>query len=373
MNRRLLDYDFSSSDLARNKVLMDEWKAVTSRRVSSVNWFLPDYHSPYAGGIYTVLRFADAFSAKGIHNRIVIFDGPHHRDEEAVASEIRSIFPGLGRLEVLINPAHIPHSDICIATFWPTAYVALKFNDTRGKYYFIQDFEPLFYAAGPYYGLAEATYRFGFLGITNGPRLKEIYRNHYGTDAEYFLPTPDSGLFHTSLGEPRSKVSRIFFYARPAMERNAFDLGILALQKLKRIHPHLEIVTAGWDLSEYEVPMPVTSLGLLTLKETAELYRSCDMGLVFMFTKHPSYLPGELMASGCVVITNKNPDNAWLLRDGENCLLTEPSVSSIVETFERAMTDYDLRKAVVKNGLETVRQTTWDIQIDRIISFVTGG
>jgi glycosyltransferase involved in cell wall biosynthesis len=157
------------------------------------------------------------------------------------------------------------------------------------------------------------------------------------------------------------------------MERNAFDLGILALEKLKQRHPHLEIVTAGWDLSEYEVPMTVTSLGMLTLKETAELYRSCDMGLVFMFTKHPSYLPGELMASGCVVITNKNPDNAWLLRDGENCLLTEPSVSSIVETFERAMTDYDLRKAVVKNGLETVRQTTWDIQIDRIISFVTGG
>ncbi len=372
VKRELLSYDFSSTDLAKNKAIMDKWNATSPKTISCVNWFLPDYHSPYAGGIYTALRFAKAFSTEGVLNRIIIFDGPYHRDPRATASEIRSLFPKMGRLEVLVNPSKIPDSTICIATFWPTAYVALKFNNTQGKYYLIQDFEPLFYAAGPYYGLAEATYRFGFLGITNGPRLKEIYRNQYGGDAEYFFPTPDTNLFYPSPDQPRSKVSRVFFYARPAMERNAFDLGILALERLKRAHPDLEIVTAGWDLTAHEMPIPVTNYGLLSLKKTAELYRSCDMGLVFMFTRHPSYLPGELMASGCVVITNKNPDNAWLLRDRENCLLTEPTVSSILETFELAMADYDLRRSIVRRGSETVKQTNWDLEIRRVMKFITG-
>jgi glycosyltransferase involved in cell wall biosynthesis len=372
VNRDLLGYDFSSADLAKNKAIMEEWNAISRRMISSVNWFLPDYHSPYAGGIHTVLRFAEAFSREGILNRIIIFDGPYHRDVSAIASEIRSLFPRLDRLEVLVNPPEIPESTICIATFWPTAYVALKFNDTQGKYYFIQDFEPLFYPAGPYYGLAEATYRFGFLGIANGPRLKEIYRNQYGGKAEHFFPTPDTNLFYPSPDQPRLKISRIFFYARPAMERNAFNLGILALERLKRAHPDLEIVTAGWDLTEYEMPIPIRNYGLLSLKETAELYRSCDAGLVFMFTKHPSYIPGELMASGCVVITNRNPDNSWLLRDRENCLLTEPTVSSIIETFQLAMTDHDLRRRIVKKGLETVRQTNWESETRRIINFIIG-
>lgn len=295
-----------------------------------MNWLLPDYHSIFAGGIFTALRIANAFAERGILNRIIIFDGPYHHDEHTVTSEIRSAFPKLEKLEVLINPSRLPDSDVCIATFWPTAYVAMKCRNTRGKYYLIQDFEPLFYPAGPYYALAEATYRFGLLGITNGPRLKEIYQNNYHTEAEYFFPTPDRHIFYPSNDTPRAKVSRIFFYARPAMQRNAFDLGILVLQKLKDKHPEVEIVTAGWDLSGYEIPFEAKNLGLLTLQQTSELYRTCDIGLVFMFTRHPSYLPLELMASGCIVITNKNPDNAWLLRDAENCLLTEPAVSRIV-------------------------------------------
>lgn len=372
VRREFLNYDFGQHDLNENKELMNRWKAQTHRTFSSVNWLLPDYHSLYAGGIYTALRFANAFAGRGILNRIIIFNGPYHHDEDVVASEIRSIFPKMEKLEVVINPSRLPSSDICIATFWPTAYVALKCRNTRGKYYLIQDFEPLFYAAGPYYALAEATYRFGLLGITNGPRLKEIYEASYHTDAEYFFPTPDRDVFYPSSDTPRTKVFRIFFYARPAMERNAFDLGILALQKLKDKHPELEITTAGWDLSDCEIPFEARNLGLLTLQQTAELYRTCDIGLVFMFTRHPSYLPLELMASGCIVITNKNADNTWLLQDRENCLLTEPAVSSIVETFELAMKDYDLRKSIVAKGLETVRQTDWDTEIRRIMRFITG-
>src|ERR1035441_8673683 len=58
-----------------------------------------------------------------------------------------------------------------------------------------------------------------------------------------------------------------------------------------------------------------------------------------MKTRHPSYLPLELMACGAAVVTNRNPYTGWLLRDGENCVLAETSPSALAESlfahFER--------------------------------------
>ncbi len=56
----------------------------------------------------------------------------------------------------------LPASDVAICTFWVSAYFLLKFNKTKRKYYFIQDYEPLFYPGGATFALAESTYRFGF-------------------------------------------------------------------------------------------------------------------------------------------------------------------------------------------------------------------
>ena len=43
-------------------------------------------------------------------------------------------------------------------------------SPARGaRFYLVQDFEPSFYAAGSEALMAEATYRFGFHGVTAGP------------------------------------------------------------------------------------------------------------------------------------------------------------------------------------------------------------
>jgi hypothetical protein len=36
-------------------------------------------------------------------------------------------------------------TDACIATYWTTAYYQLLFKQTRRKFYFVQDYEPMFY------------------------------------------------------------------------------------------------------------------------------------------------------------------------------------------------------------------------------------
>jgi hypothetical protein len=44
----------------------------------------------------------------------------------------------------------------------------------------------------------------------------------------------------------------------------------------------------------------VENLGLLDYRQTADLYRTCHAGAVLMLTRHPSYIPLELMASGAL-------------------------------------------------------------------------
>jgi glycosyltransferase involved in cell wall biosynthesis len=366
------EYDFGSSDLQETKDMIQAWTLSRTRRLSTVNWFVPDFYHVYIGGVYTIFRFADFFLRKGVGTRLLLIENPVHTDPSRVKSELASVFPAMKDLEVLILPKEVPSSDISIATRWDTAYWVLKQRNTRAKYYFIQDFEPLFYPAGVKYGLAEATYRFGFIGITNGPHLAEMYRREYGGKAKYFTPCVDKSLFYPDLNASRTSVKRVFFYSRPSIQRNAFELGISALEKIKAAHPDVEVVMAGDDLRGVSIPFQYRDYGLLKLEETARLYRTCDVGMSFTWSRHPSYIPLELMASGCAVISNVNPAFGWILRDGENCLLSEPCPTAIAQAFDKLYENHRLRQAFIEQGLKAVSTSNWEDEMEKIYGYILG-
>ncbi len=100
---------------------------------------------------------------------------------------------------------------------------------------------------------AEETYRFGFYGITAGEWLKEKLTSEYGMQCESFGFSYDKDLY-TFRKREADGVKRVFFYARPPTERRGFELGMMALNKLCEKYPETEIVFAGWDISNYEIP-----------------------------------------------------------------------------------------------------------------------
>jgi O-antigen biosynthesis protein len=116
----------------------------------------------------------------------------------------------------------------------------------------------------------------------------------------------------------------------------------------------------------------IENLGVLPdLDAVADLYRSCDVGLVFMLTKHPSYQPLEFMASGMVTVTNANPATEWLLRHDENALVAPPAVSLVAEQIVRALEDRELRVRLSTTALARVRETRWDDQLERVWGAIT--
>ncbi len=371
-------FDFDEAALtASQKLQQDHADALDLR---SITWFIPGFTHAFYGGIHTILRFASYFGmAHGVENRFVVLNG----EAAPVERAIKAAFPDLdsARVEAIFSPEDVKRlkpTDAGICTFWTTAYALLRFNQTQRKFYFIQDMEPLFYPAGSISGLIEASYRFGFYGLINTPGLKVIYERDYQGRAEAFIPAINAAVFHPPTAPQSPKPPyRVFFYGRPEHPRNAFELGAVSLRKLKRsMGKDVQIVAAGaeWKPADYGLEGVVENLGVLRYEATADLYRTCHAGLVMMFTRHPSYLPMELMACGSLVVTNHNAYTEWLLKDRENCLLTEASASAIAQTLELGLRDDSLRQSITTNAAEMVlsARSNWQGEMANIYAFMRG-
>ncbi len=320
----------------------------------------------------------DSFSRRfGTQNTIVLHGGKKIALRD-VENMIRSAFPNLKFRLTSVSSGdevdNLPPSDAAFCTLWTSAYLLVRYNKCKGKFYFIQDFEPAFYAAGSTYGLIEQTYHFGFNGIANTPGVGELYRQ-YNPWVQYFLPGVDKSIFYPDPKRTtRDGTKRVVFYGRPQNERNAFELGLGALSLVKNaLGDAIEIVSVGADFreSDYGIKGIVNNRGVLqSLEELAALYRSSDVGLVFMYTAHPSYQPYEYMASGCATVTNFNRYTQWFLRDGDNAALTDSTVTRVAERILEVLHDDGLRRRIVERGMKNVAELEWEDSLDRISNFV---
>ncbi len=368
-------FDATDAALAENRRLIDGYLSLDSFEPRSITWFLPFFEHVYFGGTHTLLRFAEHFArVHGVRTHFHCYDASDDLLPE-MSAKVRRAFPVLaaaGFTPASVPLDKLPDSDAVVATLWSSAYPVLHVRNTRAKFYFVQDNEPQFYPAGAASGLVEESYRFGFPGIVNTPGLAEVYAS-YGNPAVSFVPAVDTDRYHPG-DEPHDPTApvRVFFYARTRSSRNSFGLGIASLAQLKRDHgDRVDIVCAGedWNPGQFGLHGKIRNLGVLTsLDDVAALYRSCDIGLVFMQTKHPSYQPFEFMASGMATVTNVNPATTWLLRDAENCLLTPPLPTPTAERLGRLVSDPALRARLAAAGLEQVSRYRWDEQIEAVWS-----
>jgi len=347
----------------------------------SCNWFLPVFDNPYYGGIMTILRLAAHLQTeRGMTSRFLLCG-------KANTAHIRRLiggaFASLARSSVISLDSQgamdsIPASDYSVCTLWTTAYVLLGVRNTGLKFTMIQDYEPLFYPAGSTYAQAELTYRFGFYGIANTRSLQELYEREYGGRAVTLIPCVDTSLFSTGEPFPRRRQAgprRLFYYARPGTPRNGFELAAQAFRLLKaRRGENVDIVCAGaqWNPADHHLDGVVRTIGMLPYEETPNLYRSCDAGMALMMTRHPSYLPFELMACGCLVVANQNDANTWFLRHGDNCLLAAPTASCLAETLDHALSDARDLDAIRVRAAEHIRShhSDWDVSMRSVARFM---
>lgn len=327
-----------------------------------INWVVPEFEKG-SGGHTTIFRFISALERRGFHSRIYVYRAVKLTDDEKLHTLLRDHFQLLdSRVESYCDVKDMKFAHATVATSWITAYFVRNFHNTISKFYFIQDFEPHFYAHGSEYSFAENTYTFGFRGITAGDWLRDVVRRDYGMEAVSFRFSYDRKIYY-----PRPKKDSrptVFFYARPVTPRREWELGLLALHELWKRVPELEVLFAGWDVSTYDIPFPHQNRGVVSMETLAELYTQSDLCLVISGT-NLSLVPLEIMGCGRVAVCTKGENSSWMVTE-ENAVLVDSDPLAIADTMEYYLKNPRAREEICKKGMAFAEQTSWEKEADKV-------
>jgi glycosyltransferase involved in cell wall biosynthesis len=345
----ILDFPLDLDDVADSRALR---LAVPAQRPArgepiSVGWICVPPGAG-SGGHTTMFRMIEGVEAAGHTCYLYLYDrwgGELDRHIEVirkhwpnVRAEVRSVDNGLATL------------DAYVATAWPTAHVLAKRADLASRrLYLIQDFEPLLYALGSEYVLAEDTYRFGFRAITVGRMIAGILQDQFDVTATVAEFGCDTSVYQlTNHGERPGVV----FYARRDTPRRGFALGVLALREFHRRHPEYEIHLFGDPTAR--VPFPATNHGFLTPAQLSALYNRCVAGIAMSFT-NVSLVPDEMLACGSIPVTCEST-YARASLDNPHVRWSAPTPFALADTLSSIVTDGSPPPAEIA---ASVRNTPW--------------
>ncbi len=334
-----------------------------------LNWIIPEM-SPGSGGHINIFRFISNLEEMGMHSRIYLYRATNFSDNQSLRAFLKQYFSILDqRVEVYCDVKYAEFAHATIATSWITAYFVKNFNNTISKFYFVQDYEPYFYALGSEYQMAEETYRLGFRGLTAGGWLEKKLADEFGMKTRGFGFSYDRELYKP--GKKRDKRPRIFFYARPVTPRRDFEIGLLALNTVCQKRPEVEVVFAGWDVSNYQIPFQHKNLGVVALENLSDLYAQCDLCLVISNT-NLSLLPLEIMASNSVAVCSKGENSTWLVNEN-NSILVDYEPISMAKTMLYYLDHPQELEVIRKNGLEYVSKTSWKQEAEIVYHAILEG
>lgn len=330
-----------------------------------INWFIPPFGFG-SGGHTTIFRTIKFLEGQGFRCNVVIVGEPLPTSAAAAKKQINEWFFPI-QAEVYLDLSQVPPSKIAMATSWQTAYFVNSFSGATHKCYFVQDFEPWFYAMGSEYVWAEETYRLGFKAITAGDWLRNIMSEQYGMEAISFGFSYEKELYKP-VPKTTNSCRNVFFYARPPTQRRGFELGMLILQEVTNRIPDVGVVFAGWDISGYDVPFRHKNAGTVSREELPSLFCECDVALVLSLT-NLSLLPLELMACGVPVVSNKSPCVEWMLNDDNSCL-AQPTVGAMADAICSLLNSKDNRDKLAHNGLDFASGTDWDAELSKVSNYL---
>ncbi|GAC1493039.1 MAG: hypothetical protein NVS1B9_14590 [Solirubrobacteraceae bacterium] len=286
-------------------------------------------------------------------------------DEAPDWFDLRVPVHSFGDYDELVE-ALAPLDAIKVATWWNTAAPVWLASVLHGiPVYFVQDIETSYYPDDElvrFHVLASYRHEFHYMTISswNRERLREL-----GLDAELIPPGIDLDNFR-----PRPEISRrsdlILALGRSNPLKN-LPLTLRAGEALPEPRPELRLFGIEPDLqpagraSYEEAPSD---------ERVAELL--AEAGVFVQTSTHEGFClpPLEAMATGGAVVCTDAHGNRDFCRDGENCLLVEPTRSAVSAAIARVLADGELRERLGRAGVATAAQYAWPRRLDALEQFL---
>lgn len=325
-----------------------------------IHWILPSFGRG-AGGHMTIFRMVELLERFGHRQTVWLQNATNFADQAAARTRIREWYKPIGdRVQVLFLPDDVRQlaGDILIATDCWTVFPAIAAQNFKERFYFVQDFEPEFHPAGENKLVAEATYEFGLPALTAGAWLLQKMEES-GIWARAWDLCADLDTYHPAPVRPavEEAVVQIAFYARPYTPRRAVHLGFAAFAELSRRGRSFRVHLFGEDDIDVPDDFPHVLHGILSPKQLGELYRSCDIGVVFSATNY-SLIPLEMMACELPVVELDVPSTRAIFEDGE-VAFAKPLPFSVADAIEQVMGDEALRSELRRKGRAFVARSSW--------------
>jgi hypothetical protein len=332
-----------------------------------ITWVVPDF-SRSSGGHINIFRMAANLQTQGFPRQAVTITEPHRwRDAKEARAALEADF-GLRNVTVTLGGGNMAPARFVFATGWQTAYWVAKFRGALHRMYFVQDFEPAFFAHGSDYFLAEQTYRLGLVGVTGGAWLRDKLAAEYGMRTASFDFSYDKHLYRR-VEHPASNTRKVFFYARPVTPRRCSEIGLLALREVCRQRSDVEVVIAGWDVSDHVIPFPHQNLGQRDLDELPAIYSQADVALVLSGT-NLSLLPIEIAACGCPLVINDEPQARWGLPD--DCARYSPmEPNALAAAVLELLGDREAAARQAARAMAHVQGTSWPQESAKVAAFLS--
>ncbi|PSN85595.1 hypothetical protein B9Q03_12210 [Candidatus Marsarchaeota G2 archaeon OSP_D] len=339
------------------------------QRIASSAWIVPSYaFDRVYGGAYVVARFMCELMKRGVETKLILYSDPNvdTKGVEEYFVKTFGVSPG-----ILVYGRHdLPAVDAVFAMNWESAYMALRYRNTRRRIYFVLEYDPGFYQAGAISAIAHESYRLPLELVVYGIGLARYIEREFAVKCHVIPITVDSSVFHPPSHELKSPPFNVFFYARPRRARNGFSLGVAALRLAKQLIPELHVYSAGEEFNPKMFGLDTSwwhNLGYLGREKTAEVYKSCHASLVFCFTRATSIVALEAMACGSLLVTNRSELDSWLTNDGATAISLPPHPNTVAEKLHEIWENYPTYREVARRGQKHASHWEWNTEVDRVL------
>jgi glycosyltransferase involved in cell wall biosynthesis len=307
-----------------------------------------------SGGHKTIADLVRGLEARGHSLSLWIEDEENRHEGEDVDGLWHSFF---GRVDAPVRLGFDgwDGADVALATGWQTVHRALMLPGVAARAYLVQDHEPEFYATGARRTWAEQTYGLGLHPICASPWLARLLRERYGVEGSSF----DLGVDHETYKPlpTHRREDLVLFYARAVTERRAVQLGLLALEELKRRRPGVEVALFG-ESRAIIAPFKYLDLGVMAPDKLAHAYASAAVGMCLSMT-NPSLVPTEMMACGLPVVDLDTPSMRDTFGAGGPVELAPFDPLALCTAIEKLLDDLELRAERSRAGMELTAGRTW--------------
>jgi glycosyltransferase involved in cell wall biosynthesis len=306
---------------------------------ASIGWLVPSLIEG-SGGIREIINKINALVLHGYECHAYV-NQPD--PAEAIADQIETFYGGsLADIHAGWDLEH--EHDLVFATIWWSAESVAATPNLKA--YLIQDFEPFFNPMGEGYLRAERSYRLGLTPIVLGRWLPALLNSRFGARARFFDFCAETDRYFPLPNRTPEDLSVCFIH-QPEKPRRCADIGLAALDLLKRALPDVRIYLYGAN-ARATATFDHVNLGILHGADINRLYNQAAVGFCIS-SSNPSRIPFEMMAAGLPVVDIWRENNLYDFPE-DGVLLGDPTPEALAKTLHALLLDPERRRRMAAFG-----------------------